>query len=710
MSVEACRVVDSLPDMVWTALADGSIDFVNQRWCEFTHLGVGKSVGQGWQAAIHPADLPEVIERWRLIVASGKPGEMEARLRRFDGEYRRFLFRARPLTNDSGELVQWCGTNTDIEDRRQAEEALSAPWWLRASASEHHFRAVGDNIAGLAVLVTPTGRFELGNRQILEFFRATPEELKRREITDLVHPDDLPKVLAAWREAVETGRPYDVEERLRRADGVYLWFHTRGYPLRDTNGHVVLWYLIRADVDDVKRAETLLAGEKQLFELVASGHSTAEILEAICRLVEGTASGCYCSVVLVDSSGTRLEHGAAPSLPTTFITSIIGRPVNTDSGPCAMAATLNEQVIAADLTTETRWAAYQWCPMALAHGLQSCWSTPISTATGKILGAFALYHSEPRTPTSLHQNLIEQFTHIARIAIERRLSEETLNRVRSELAHVARVNSLGVLTASIAHEVNQPLTGIITNAGACLEMLAADPPNIEGALETARRTIRDGNRASEVIARLRALFSKKDATIGLVDLNEAIREVIALSLSELQKCRVNLRTELAEDLPPITGDRVQLQQVILNLVSNASHAMRNVDDRPRELLVRSEREIDDCVLLTVKDSGVGFDREGADRLFQAFYTTKNDGMGIGLSISQSIIESHQGRLWAKPNDGPGATFSCSLPLGPGGLTSTLSACDPIERIARSDLSPIGSRQHGSAGKHRVRLSSGGRAD
>jgi PAS domain S-box-containing protein len=695
MSVEASRVVDALPNMVWTALPDGSIDFVNQRWCEFTNLGVGESYGQGWQAAIHPGDLPEVLEHWRWIVASGKPGEMEARLRRFDGEYRRFLFRACPLTNDSGQLVKWCGINTDIEDRRQAEEALRTPWWLRSSAREHHFRAVGDNIAGLVALVTPAGQFELGNRQILEFFGATPEELKRRVITDIVHPNDLPKVLAAWSKAVETGCPYDVEERLRRADGVYLWFHTRGIPLRDTNGDIVLWYLIRADVDDRKRAETLLAGEKQLFELVASGHSTSEILETICRLVEGTANGCYCSVVLVDSSGTRLEHGAAPSLPTSFIASIIGRPINIDSGPCAMAASLNKQVIAADLTTETRWAAYEWCPMALAHGLQSCWSTPISSATGKMLGAFALYYVEPRTPTYTHQSLIEQLTHIASIAIERRLSEETLNRVRSELAHVARVKSLGVVTASIAHEVNQPLSGIITNASTCLRMLAADPPNVAGALETARRTIRDGNRASEVIAKLRALFGKKDAPTGSVDLNEATREVISLSLSELQRDRVILRTELAEDLPLITGDRVQLQQVILNLVRNASHAMRTVDDRPRELLVRSERDVDDCVRLTVKDTGIGFDWEGADRLFQAFYTTKNDGMGIGLCVSRSIIESHHGQLWAKLNDGPGATFSFSLPLGPGGLTSINSADIPSGGRARSEVNPIGVRQHGT---------------
>jgi signal transduction histidine kinase len=550
-------------------------------------------------------------------------------------------------------------------------------------------------------------------------------------------------------------------------------------------------------------AEALLTGEKRLLEMVAGGNSMTGILEALCQLVESAASGCHCSVVLVDPSGTHLEHGAAPSLPATFIASIIGRPVSVESGPCAMAAYLNEQVIAVDIMSETRWAAYAWCPMALAHGLQACWSTPISSAAGKVLGAFAIYYDEPRTPTSLHQSLIKQLTNIASIAIERaqtdaalkrseaflseaqrlsstgsfswrvatdeitwseelyrifefdqrvpvtleliaarvhpedvpllndmidrarrdgsdleyehrlqmldhsvkylhivahgrrdkdgrleyigavqdvtqrRLSEKALGKARLELTHAARVTSLGVLTASIAHEVNQPLSGIITNASTCLRMLAADLPNIDGARETARRTIRDGNRASEVITRLRALFGKKDPTTESVDLNDATREVIALSLSKLQGDRVILRTELANDLPLVTGDRVQLQQVILNLLHNASDAMSAVDDRPRQLLFRTEREEGDRVCLTVQDAGVGFSSQGAERLFEAFYTTKNHGMGLGLSVSRSIIENHHGRLWATPNAGPGATFSFSIPRRPEGATS-----EPFGRLER----------------------------
>ncbi len=246
----------------------------------------------------------------------------------------------------------------------------------------------------------------------------------------------------------------------------------------------------------------------------------------------------------------------------------------------------------------------------------------------------------------------------------RRLSEEALGKARSELANVARVTSLGVLTASIAHEVNQPLSGIITNASTCLRMLSSDPANVEGARETARRTIRDGNRMSDVITRLRALFGKKEAAAETLDLNEAALEVIALSSAEFQENRVILRRELADDLPLITGDRVQLQQVILNLLRNGTDAMSAVEDRPRQLLIRTERDEGDRVRLMVQDSGVGFDPQAAERLFEAFYTTKGDGMGIGLSVSRSIIESHRGRLWATPNDGPGAAFSFSIPRAP----------------------------------------------
>lgn len=265
---------------------------------------------------------------------------------------------------------------------------------------------------------------------------------------------------------------------------------------------------------------------------------------------------------------------------------------------------------------------------------------------------------------------------------QRKVSEEALAKARSELAKVASITSLGVLTASIAHEVNQPLSGIITNASTCLRMLSVDTPNIDGARETARRTIRDGNRASDVITRLRALYSKKEPSPESMDLNEAVREVTALSLTDIQRSGVILRHELADNLPLVIGDRIQLQQVILNMLRNAADAMSTIDDRPRELLVRTERAEGNQVRLSVKDSGVGFTPQAADKIFEAFYTTKTDGMGIGLSISRSIIETHQGRMWATPNDGPGATFSFVIPCTVEGLADTrVDRTDPSTEAA-----------------------------
>ena len=261
---------------------------------------------------------------------------------------------------------------------------------------------------------------------------------------------------------------------------------------------------------------------------------------------------------------------------------------------------------------------------------------------------------------ALHRARVRQ---LERRAEERRHADEALAKLRAELAHATRVSSLATLTASIAHEVNQPLSGVVMNASTCLRMLSNEPPNVGGARAVAQRLIRDGNRASDVIARLRALFSRKPPAAEPVDLNDAAREVIALSRSELQRARATLGVELAEDLPLVQGDRMQLQQVISNLLRNACDAVHDVKGRPREIVVSTSRDDDDRVGLSVRDSGVGFGPNGAEKLFDAFYSTKPDGMGIGLSVCRSIIENHRGRLWAVSNSGPGVTFAFSIPRG-----------------------------------------------
>jgi PAS domain S-box-containing protein len=245
---------------------------------------------------------------------------------------------------------------------------------------------------------------------------------------------------------------------------------------------------------------------------------------------------------------------------------------------------------------------------------------------------------------------------------ERKRAEEELRTAQGELARVTRVTAMGELAASIAHEVNQPLAAVVTNGNAGLRWLAAASPNLGEAREALGRIIRDGNRASDVIARIRALLKKTSIEKERLNMNEAIQDVIAIAQGEMRRNGVTLRTELSEDLPSVIGDRVQLQQVALNLIMNGIEAMSAVGDRPRELVVATQMDGADGLHVTVQDSGIGLEPQNPQRIFDAFYTTKREGMGMGLSISRSIIEAHNGRLWATSNDGPGATLHFTLPV------------------------------------------------
>jgi PAS domain S-box-containing protein len=243
---------------------------------------------------------------------------------------------------------------------------------------------------------------------------------------------------------------------------------------------------------------------------------------------------------------------------------------------------------------------------------------------------------------------------------ERKLAEEALHKTQAELAHVTRVTTLGELTTSIAHEINQPLAAVVNNASACLRWLAGAAPNLEEARQSAALIIADGHRAGEIISRIRALANKAPPQKDWLNINETILEVIALARSQVQGNHVALQTQLSDELPLVLGDRIQLQQVILNLVINGIEAMSAVTDRSRDLQIHSRRHEPDKVLVAVQDSGIGLKAESLDHLFEAFFTTKPKGMGMGLAISRSIIEAHGGRLWAVPNEGPGATFQFTL--------------------------------------------------
>jgi C4-dicarboxylate-specific signal transduction histidine kinase len=240
--------------------------------------------------------------------------------------------------------------------------------------------------------------------------------------------------------------------------------------------------------------------------------------------------------------------------------------------------------------------------------------------------------------------------------------EVSLREVQTELAHVSRVTTMGELAASIAHEVNQPLAGIVTNANSSLRWLAGDSPNLAEAREAIRRIIRDGNRAGEVVSRMRALFKKASTSKERFDVNGAIEEVVVLTQSEVRRNKVALRMELAANLPPVMGDRVQLQQVVVNLILNAIEAMSTVEGRERDLVIRTQRGEGDEVRVAVQDSGIGLDPKNVERIFDAFHTTKPGGLGMGLPISRSIIEAHGGQLWAKAISPRGAAFEFTVPI------------------------------------------------
>jgi hypothetical protein len=407
---------------------------------------------------------------------------------------------------------------------------------------------------------------------------------------------------------------------MRRHDSEYRWFLFRGNPLRDESGSIVRWYGINTDIEDRKRAE-------------------AELRRTYTYLAEAQRLS-RCGSFFTDMAADERMWSDE-----------MFRILEIDPASRVTGQLLRSMVHPEDMPSYDA----QFARLLAGNNLET--SFRVVTARGAVKHLRSVCHIiEWKDGRPVCFGAVQDVT-------ETVVAEEALNRARSELAHVARAATLNALTASIAHEVNQPLSGIITNASTCVRMLDADPPDVDGARQTARRTIRDGRRASDVITRLRALFGRKEFTLEPMDLTEATREVIALSLSDLQRNRVMLRSELADDLPPAVGDRVQLQQVMLNLILNASEAMAGVEDRPRQLLIRTEREEGDRVRVTVRDTGAGIDPQSVDKIFDAFYTTKSSGMGIGLSVSRSIIERHHGRLWAEPNEGQGATVAFSIPCG-----------------------------------------------
>lgn len=605
------KIINALPTAVWTTRADGYCDFLNDRWLNFAGVTSQEAEGWGWTAVLHPDDKQYLLDWWSKGLTSGAPVDFEARMRRYDGEYRWFLFRANSLRDERGDIIKFLATNIDIEDRKRAEQALAR--------RERESRLIVDGIAGMIALFSPEGELNGGNQQLLDYFQRPLEELKHWDTNGITHPDDLQICIDNFRNSIVTGEPYDYETRFLRHDGAWRWFQLRGLPLRDEDGRILRWYGLLTDIDDRKRAEEKLR------------RNEAFLADAQRLSKTGSFSMNLEADALTWSAETYRIFDVDPAMPLSL--DVVLSRLHSDSIPTVQQVMDRARESSGDFDYEV----------------------VLSMPDGSNKYVRVLAHSERNKDGD--QELVGAVQDIT----ESRRAEQALNEARSELSYVTRVTSLGVLTASIAHEVNQPLAGIVTNASTCHMALTAEPPKIELAKETTRRMTRDANRAADVIVRLRALFSRKPPSIEPLDINEVAAEVLALALSDLQRSRVAVVTQFGVHLPQIAGARVQLQQVIMNLLRNAIEALTEVEDRPKRILVKTEAIANGEVQLSVEDAGVGLSMDEMNRMFDAFYTTKQDGMGIGLSVSRSIVENHNGRLWVRPNVHHGVTVAFTVP-------------------------------------------------
>ncbi len=493
-------------------------------------------------------------------------------------------------------------------------------------------------------------------------FGLRPQEriLTFDDVQELLHPGDREMRAAAVAEALRGGRRYDVEYRVVRADGDVRFVRSEGDVVRDEAGRLLRVFGTMQDITERKRGEHRRMAQHTVTQILAEAatleEATANILRAACESLvwdlgalwrTDREEGVLRCVEVWHTESVEVPEFEAAIRESTFRPGI-GLPGRVWSS--------REPAFIADVVHD---ANFPRAPIAAREMLHAAFGVPILLG-GEVLGVMEFFSHEIRQPD---RDLLDMMATIgSQIGqfIERKRAEDALHHAQAELAHVTRVATLGELTASIAHEISQPLAAVVSDANACLHWLAAQ--NLEEARQCAEFVIADGHRAGDIISRIRALVKKAPSRKDWVDVNATILEVIALARSEVTSHGVSLQTRLGDDVPLILGDRIQLQQVILNLIINAIEAMTGISDAPRELLVGSAKDASPRVLVAVRDSGPGLNPASVDRLFHAFYTTKPQGMGMGLAISRSIVEAHGGRLWATANVPHGAVFQFTLPI------------------------------------------------
>jgi len=556
----------------------------------------------------HPEDVALVKQTIQHALEEQGDFDFEHRLLMKDSSIKHVRVVAHAIKDTSGE-IEFVGALMDITSAKEEEDRT---------------RLIIDTVPAQLWTETSEGVVDFVNRRWVDYTGMTLEQAIGWGWTNMVHPDDIERVLSKWRTLIAEGKPREIESRLRRFDGTYRWFLSRCCPLVDRSGHILGWYGCDTDIHDRKEAEeTLRRSEGYLAEAQRLSHTGSWASIPARGEIRYFSEECY-RVLGFD------PHDGQPRYETFF------QRVHPDD-----QAKLSEAVDRAGSENTEFELDYR-----IVH------------PGGEIRDIHVVGHPVP----SRTGDFVE-FVGTVMDITERKRAEEERERLRQaneDLARVNRVTTMGELTASLAHEVNQPIAAAVTSANSCIHWLAAEVPNLEKARAAALRIVKDATRAAEIITRTRLLFQKGAPQQELVDINEIIGEMIVLLRGETTRYLLSLRTELAPDLPPVLGDRVQLQQVLMNLMMNSVDAMKNVDGM-RELAIRSQRTENEQLLVSVSDTGVGLPPGQADQIFNAFFTTKPHGTGMGLRICRSIVESHGGRLWVDTNALRGATFYVSLP-------------------------------------------------
>ena len=574
-------------------------------------------LGWDWGSVVHPDDLARFVDSWRAALAAGRVLETEARLRRADRKYRWWLIRIVPLRDEESKIVKWYGTAIDIEERRTAEDALRrSQVYLDEAQRLSHTGSFGWQV------VTGEITWSEETFRIFQYDRATTPTLEL--VLQRVHPQDVTLTKQVIERAVQNGKDFEHEHRLLMPEGSVKHVHVVARAVSDSSGSVEFLGAVM-DITAAKQVEEALRrSENYLSEAQKLTH---------------TGSGAW-----------RVAGGNAVYLSDEWYR-IYG--FDPTEGLSAWEKRLQR------MHPEDRGRVGETKDRAIDDKSDYEVDHRIILPDGTIKHTHTVAH-----PVLSASGEVEEFVCTMMDVTERKQAEkarEALREAQAELARVSRMTTMGELTASLAHEVNQPISAALTDASTCLRWLARDQPNLYEARQAASRIVKDATRAGEIISRIRQVFRKGTSQRELVDINELIREMVALSHGETTRYNILVETELAADLPQVFADRVQLQQVLMNLIINGIEAMKDIDG-PRDLIICSQHGEDGQLMLSVNDTGVGLPSQQVDQIFSAFFTTKPQGTGMGLRISRSIAESHGGRLWAATNSPRGASFYLTLPI------------------------------------------------